>query len=93
VNYLQAAWSLMLVAWSVSEYVRSTARTTELTWMSGNLVGVVVLSWNAVQAPGDWMKYGFLFLLLFLVLAWWLARQWVRTRRHGAGRADKVTAS
>ena len=79
VNYLQAAWSLMLVAWSVSEYLRSTARTTELIWISGNLVGVAVFSWDTVQAPGDWVNYVFVFLLLFLVLAWRLARRWVRT--------------
>jgi hypothetical protein len=73
VNYVQVAWSLLLMAWPVSWYVRSTARMTGLIYVSGCLAGVVVYIGNAVQAPGDWVNYLWaacqsLFLVVFLCL-------------------------
>jgi hypothetical protein len=79
VNYVRLAWFLMLVAWSVSEYARPAAGTTQLISMGGSMVGVVVFSWEAAQAPGDWVNYMLALLMLSLTLAWWLVRRWVRT--------------
>ena len=93
VNYVQVAWSLLLVAWPISQYVGSTARMTGLIIISSNLAGLVVCIGNAVQAPGDWVNYVVAALLLLLLVAWWLTRRWVRTGRHNAGPAGKVTAS
>ncbi len=71
VNYVQLAWSLLLMAWAVSQYVQSTARTTGLIIVSSCLAGLVVSTWNVVQAPGDWVNYlwaacQFLGLVVFL---------------------------
>lgn len=84
VNYVQLAWSLSLVAWPVSYYLRSTTRTTELIIVSGCLAGVGVSTWNAVQAPGYWVNYlwaacQFLGLVAFLCL---VAYQPMRQRRR-----------
>jgi hypothetical protein len=85
VNYLTVAWSLSLVALPISQYVRSTLRMTLLILIGGDLAGVVVCIWNAVQAPGDWMNYflATLFCLPALVLAaWWLIRRQARSGGH-----------
>jgi hypothetical protein len=92
-NYVQVVWSLFLVAWPVSQYVRSGARMTGLIVISSGVAGEVVYIWNAVQAPGDWVNYLLAALLFLPYLAWWLIRQWVRTGGHKAGRAGQVTAS
>ena len=72
--------------------VDSTARVTGLIIISSNLAGLVVCIGNAVQAPGDWVNY-VVAALLFLLVAWWLTRRWVRAGRHNAGHAGTVTAS
>ncbi len=88
VNYLQVAWSLLLVAWTVSQYVQSTARTTGLIVVSDCLVGVVVCIVNAVQAPWNWVSYllaacQFLCLVVFLCfLAYQAMGPRSRGRRH-----------
>jgi hypothetical protein len=79
VNYVQVAWSLMLVAWPISQYVQSGARMTRLIFIAGGLAGEVVYMWNAVQAPGDWVNYFVAACLFLLYLAWWLIRRRVRT--------------
>ena len=79
VNYVQLAWSLSLVAWPISQYVGPTVRMTGLIVIGGGLAGLVVCIWTAVQAPGDWVNYVSVFLLLVLVLVWYLVRRWVRT--------------
>jgi hypothetical protein len=89
VNYMQVTWSLFLVAWPVSQYVRSAARMTVLIVISGNLAGVVVCAWKAVQAPRDWANYfvaACQFLLVLVVLACWLVSRRVRAGGHD-GRA------
>ena len=93
VNYVQVAWSLLLVAWSISQYIQSGARMTGLIVISSGLAGEAVYIWNAVQAPGDWVNYFVAAWLFLLYLAWWLIRQWVRTGGHNAGRVGQVTAS
>jgi hypothetical protein len=85
VNYMQVTWSLFLVAWPVSQYVRSAARMTVLIVISGNLAGVVVCAWKAVQAPRDWANYfvaACQFLLVLVVLACWLVSRRVRAGGH-----------
>jgi hypothetical protein len=79
VNYLRVAWSLFLVAFPVSQYVRSNMRMTVLILISSCLVGVVVCIGDAVQAPWDWVNYLLagtsLLVLLLAVLSWWLIRR------------------
>jgi hypothetical protein len=93
VNYVQVAWSLLLMAWPISQYVRSTARTTAPIVISAQLAGVAVYTWNAARAPGDWVNYVVVALFFLLLVAWWLARRWARAGGHNAGHAGKVTAS
>ena len=80
-NYVQLAWSVLLVAWPVSMLVRSAARVTALILISSTLGGVAVTLWNAAQAPGDWVNYFLAAGLVLLLLAWWLASRWARSRR------------
>lgn len=84
VNYVRVAWSLLLTAWIVSQYLRSTARTTGLILVSSYLAGLFVYIGNAVQAPRDWVNYFwaacyFLFIGVFLCLVAYQARE--RRRR------------
>ncbi len=92
VNYVQVAWSLLLVAWPIGQFLGSTARMTGLIIMAGNLAGLVVFIGNAVRAPGDWVNYFMAALLFLLLVAWWVTRRWVRTGRRNAGRAGTMTA-
>jgi hypothetical protein len=84
VNYAQMAWTLLLVAWPISQYVRSTARLTGLIIISSNLAGLVVCAGNAVRAPGDWVNYFMAAWLFLLLVAWWVTRRW--SARAGAMR-------
>jgi hypothetical protein len=84
-HYVQVLWSLFLVSWPISHYVRSGIRMTELIFISSGLAGEVVYIWNAVQAPGDWVNYFVAAWLFLLYLAWWLIGQWVRRDGHNAG--------
>ena len=93
VNYVLVAWSLVLAAWPVSHYLRSGARITGLIVISSLIAGEVIYISNAVQAPGDWVNYLAAAWFILLYLTWWLVRRWVRTGRHKAGPADRVTAS
>ncbi len=93
VNYVLVAWSLVLAAWPVSQYLRSGARITGLIVISSLIAGEVIYISNAVQAPGDWVNYLGAAWLILLYLTWWLVRRWVRTSRHKPGPADRVTAS
>jgi hypothetical protein len=93
VNYVQVAWSLLLVAWPIGQFLGSTARVTGLIIIAGNLAGLVVFIGNAVRAPADWVNYFMAAWLFLLLAAWWVTRRWVRTGRHNAGRAGAVTAS
>jgi hypothetical protein len=87
VNYVQVAWSLLLVAWPISQFVRTAARMTWLIGISAAVAGLVVCTWSAAQAPGDWVSYIASALLFLFVVALWLVRRWVRTGGHSAGRA------
>jgi hypothetical protein len=93
VNYVQVAWSLLLVAWPIGQFLGATARVTGLIIIAGNLAGLVVFIGNAVRAPADWVNYFMAAWLFLLLVAWWVTRRWVRTGRHNAGRAGTVTAS
>ena len=93
VNYVLVAWSLVLAAWPVSQYLRSGARITGLIVISSLIAGEVIYISNAVQAPGDWVNYLAAAWFILLYLTWWLVRRWVRAGRHKAGPADRVTAS
>lgn len=88
-NYAQLAWGLLLVAYPVSQFARSSKRMTILIVISGALAGAAVNLWNAAQAPGDWVNYfsaaWFCLLLLVLLLALWLRRP--RARATGLRRA------
>ncbi len=84
VSYVRVAWSLLLVAWTVSYYLRSTARTTGLIFIGCCLAGVVVGIGNALRAPGDWVSYlvaAIEFLLLVVFLCWRPIRRGGRARR------------
>ncbi len=91
-NYVQVTWSLFLVAWPVSQYVQSTARTIGLIFICGDLAGTAVCAWDAVRAPGDWVNYfvaaGQFFLFLVVIAVWLISRR-VRTGGHQAGAAAK----
>jgi hypothetical protein len=87
VNYMQVAWSLLLVAWPAGQYVRSTARMIWLIGISAAVAGLVVCTWSAAQAPGDWVNYIAPALLFLFLVTLWLVRRWVRTSGHSAGRA------
>ena len=93
VNYVLVAWSLVLAAWPVSQYLRSGARITGLIVISSLIAGEVIYISNAVQAPGDWVNYLAAAWLILFYLTWWLVRRWVRAGRRKAGPADQVTAS
>jgi hypothetical protein len=93
VNYVLVAWSLVLAAWPVSQYLRSGARITGLIVISSLIAGEVIYISNAVQAPGDWVNYLAAACFILLYLTWWLVRRWVRAGRRKAGPADRVTAS
>jgi hypothetical protein len=93
VNYVLVAWSLVLAAWPVSQYLRSGARITGLIVISSLIAGEVIYISNAVRAPGDRVNYLAAAWLILLYLTWWLVRRWVRTGRHKAGPTDRVTAS
>ncbi len=80
-NYLNLAWSLLLVAYPISVLLRSALRVTTLIVISGTVVGVAVSLWDAAQAPVDWVNYFVPALLVLLLLALWLASRWARTRR------------
>jgi hypothetical protein len=73
VNYAYLAWSLLLVAWPISQHVRSAARMTGLLATSACLAGAVVYSWNVALAPGDWVNY-LLAAWFFLPVLLWLIR-------------------
>jgi len=70
VNYAYLAWSLLLAAWPISQYVRSTTRMTGLLAISSCLAGAVVYSWNAALAPGDWVNYLAAAWFFMPVLVW-----------------------
>lgn len=93
VNYVLVAWSLVLAAWPVSQYLRSGARITGLIVISSLIAGEVIYISNAVQAPGDWVNYLAAAWFILLYLTWWLVRRWVRAGRDKAGPADQVNAS
>jgi hypothetical protein len=78
-NYLQLAWSLLLVAFPISMLMRSAARPTMLIVIT--LPGVAISLWDAAQAPGDWVNYFAAAWLVLLSLVLWLVSRWVRTRR------------
>jgi hypothetical protein len=80
-NYLQLAWSLLLVAYPISMLAGSAARVTTLIVISGILPGVAVSLWDAAQAPGDWVNWFVAAVLVLLLLALWLVSRWARTRR------------
>jgi hypothetical protein len=87
VNYLTVAWSLCLAAWPVGQYVRSTARLTQLLFIGGLLAGMVVNIWNAVQAPADWVNYfaaACFFVVVLLTL--WFTRRLARRDGLRSGR-------
>ena len=73
VYYAYLAWSLLLAAWPICQYARSTARMTGLLATSSCLAGAVVYSWNAALAPGDWVNY-LAAAWFFLPVLLWLIR-------------------
>jgi hypothetical protein len=81
-NYLGLAWSLLLLAWPISQLARRAKRTIALIALSNGLVGMVVSLWKVALAPGDWVNYllAALFFVFFL-LAPWLSGQRARARR------------
>jgi hypothetical protein len=73
-----------IAAWLVGQYVRSTARITELTYMASCLADTVVFAGRAVQAPSDWVNY-FAAPWFFLPVVLWLIRPGRTTVRGEAG--------
>ncbi len=92
VNYVQLAWSLLLVAGPIGQFLGSTARMTGLIFIAGTLAGVVVFIGNAMRAPGDWVNYLMAAWLFLLLVAWRVTRRWGRAGRRNAGRAGPMTA-
>jgi hypothetical protein len=80
-NYLQLAWSLLLVALPISMLARSAARVTTLIMISCTLPGAAISLWDAAQAPGDWVNYFAAAWLIMVLLVLWLVSRWARTRR------------
>jgi hypothetical protein len=83
VSYAYLTWSLLLAAWPISQYVRSTARMTGLLAISSCLAGAAIYSWNAALAPGDWSNY--------LIAAWFILPVLLLLIRPG-GRASPAEA-
>ena len=50
-NYVLLAWAVLLVASPAGQYFRPGARMTAPILVCSSMAGVVVCSWNAVQAP------------------------------------------
>jgi len=90
-NYLQLAGAVLLVAFPISLFVRSTARVTALIVLGGGLAGVAISLWNTAQAPGDWVNYFIAAWLLLLLLTWWLASRWARSGHAGSPGSRRVT--
>ncbi len=80
-NYLRLAWSLLLVAYSISTLLRYAMRVTTPIVISCAVAGVAVSLWDAAQAPGDWVNYFAAALLVLGLLVLWLGLRWARTRR------------
>lgn len=81
INYVDVAWSLLLVAWSLSQYVRPAGRVTRLISASYCPAGMVYFIGQAVQAPGDWANY--FFMAWFFLPVLWLVRPGGATvKRH-----------
>jgi hypothetical protein len=90
-NYLQLAWSLLLVAAPISMLVRPATRVTTLIVIIGILPGVAFRLWDAAQAPGDWVNYVVAACLVLSLLALWIVSRsnfsrrfrsvWTRRRR------------
>ena len=79
--YMQLAWSVLILAYLLSELVHSAWRTTALLFTGATLAGVVSHLWSAADAPGDWANYFWAALLLLSVPVWWLAHRRARTKR------------
>jgi hypothetical protein len=85
-NYLQLAWSLVLVAFPLSLLARVTYRVLVLNVIASNLAGAAAFLWNVAQAPGDWVNYFATAFVLLPLLALWLRSRWARSGRHAARR-------
>ena len=79
--YMQLAWSVLIVAYLLSERAHSARRTTALLYAGATLAGVVSHLWSAADAPGDWANYFWAGLLLLSAPVWWLADRRGRTKR------------
>jgi hypothetical protein len=82
-NYLQLAWALLNCAIPISIFVRSSTRRLVLIAGSGLVVGLIINLWDTAQSPADWVNYVVSAVILFILLASWLAL--VRLRRRFAG--------
>ena len=80
-NYVQLAWSVLLVAFPISVLARSALRTSMLIFTGSTLAGLVVCLWNAALSRGDWVNDFWAALFLVLALVWWLVIRWARARR------------
>jgi hypothetical protein len=84
-NYVRLAWSVLLAAFPLSMLMRSAWRVSRLIISGSTLVGVAVNSWDAAQAPADWVNYvgaALLFLLLLaMLIVGWVRSQKTRTRQ------------
>jgi hypothetical protein len=89
VNYVLVAWNICLVAWPVSQHAPAAARGAALPVIGSGLAGVVLFSWNAAQAPADWVNYfnaAWLFLETVICL---LVLRWARNGRAAATSARR----
>lgn len=84
INYAYVGWALFIAAWLVGQYVRPTARITELISLASCLAGTVVFVGHAVQAPGDWVNY-FVAPWLFVPVVLLFIRPGRATARRKAG--------
>jgi hypothetical protein len=88
VNYVRVAWSVLITASGISQYVRAARRTIWLISISGTLAGLVVCIRGAAQAPADWVNYIPPALLSLTLLALLLVRRRALTGgQSNAGRA------
>ena len=78
-NYAELTWSLLLLAWLISQHARPTAHTTLLIAAGSDLALLVLYAGSAAQAPRDWVNYvlaAWFFIFFVVLVAWRPIRRW-----------------
>jgi hypothetical protein len=80
-GYMQLTWSVLLVAYLLSQQAGPAKRMTALLYTGATLAGLALNLWNAAEAPGDWLDYFFAAILFLVLLTQWRRGRQVRTKR------------